>query len=145
MMQDFNLSEKMGYSGKGLDFLKQTTMTNILEQAADAWVEKYSFRVPYDGSNNFYDEEAAKHGRAGFIAGATSPAAKAYNGQGWVSVEEMGNFAEWVRCNYIKAAQGYMHRMASTSSYSTKYYQMGDLIKMYLEIKPIPSAPNEKK
>jgi len=48
MMQDFNLSEKMGYSGKGLDFLKQTTMTNILEQAADAWVEKYSFRVPYD-------------------------------------------------------------------------------------------------
>lgn len=26
MMQDFNLSEKMGYSGKGLDFLKQTTM-----------------------------------------------------------------------------------------------------------------------
>lgn len=79
MMQDFNLSEKMGYSGKGLDFLKQTTMTNILEQAADAWVEKYSFRVPYDGSNNFYDEEAAKHGRAGFIAGATSPEAKAYH------------------------------------------------------------------
>lgn len=53
-------------------------MTKELEQAADEWVEKYAFRVPYDGSNEFYDKEADKHGRAGFIAGATSPAAKEY-------------------------------------------------------------------
>lgn len=64
-------------------------MTKELEQAADEWVEKYAFRVPYDGSNEFYDKEADKHGRAGFIAGATSPEAKAYwEQQGWVSVEE---------------------------------------------------------
>jgi hypothetical protein len=33
-----------------------------LEEAAD----KYGFRVPYDGSNDFYDKEVIKH----FIAGA---------------------------------------------------------------------------
>ena len=30
-----------------------------------AKVEEYGFRVPYDGSNNFYDDEAIKHFRAG--------------------------------------------------------------------------------
>ncbi len=70
--------------------------------------------------------------------------AAAYHGQGWVSVEEMGNFAEWVRCNYIKVAQGYMYRLASIGSSATKYFQMSDLIKMYL-MKPLPSPLNEKK
>jgi hypothetical protein len=60
-----------------------------IEIAADNWIEKYSFRVPYDGSNNFYDEKAAEHGKHGFIAGALSPEAKAYHeAQGWVSVGE---------------------------------------------------------
>jgi len=30
-----------------------------------AKVEEYGFRVPYDGSNKFYDDEAIKHFRAG--------------------------------------------------------------------------------
>ena len=30
-----------------------------------AAADKYGFRVPYDGSNNFYDDEAIKH----FLAG----------------------------------------------------------------------------
>ena len=28
-------------------------------------IDKYAFRVPYDGSNNFYDEVALKHYKAG--------------------------------------------------------------------------------
>ena len=31
----------------------------------DAQIDKYAFRVPYDGSNNFYDEVALKHYKAG--------------------------------------------------------------------------------
>ncbi len=30
-----------------------------------AAADKYGFRIPYDGSNNFYDDEAIKH----FLAG----------------------------------------------------------------------------
>lgn len=93
---------------------------------------------------NLFHNEIAIRERAAFIKGATSPEAKAYHGQGWVSVEEMGNFAEWVRCNYIKVAQGYMYRLASIGSSATKYFQMSDLIKMYL-MKPLPSPPNTEK
>lgn len=95
-------------------------MTKELEQAADEWVEKYAFRVPYDGSNEFYDKEADKHGRAGFIAGATSPAAKAYHeAQGWVSVEErlpepldavwMTNGNGWVALGCMVQVEGGWH------------------------------------
>jgi hypothetical protein len=153
MMQDFNLSEKMGYSGKGLDFLKQTTMTNILEQAADAWVEKYSFRVPYDGSNNFYDEEAAKHGRAGFIAGATSPEAKAYNGQGWVELDEKlpddGESVWFYTPKFKKVLPGHFVKQDSFNrenvfiSSDGGYYE--SLIVSHYMINRFPSPPNTEK
>lgn len=35
------------------------------KQQIDEAVEKYAFRVPYDGTNNFYDEVALKHFKAG--------------------------------------------------------------------------------
>ena len=41
-----------------------------LEEAADEYSEKHGFRVPYDGSNNFYDEVDVKASKEGFIAGA---------------------------------------------------------------------------
>lgn len=31
----------------------------------DEQIDKYAFRVPYNGSNNFYDEVALKHYKAG--------------------------------------------------------------------------------
>ena len=31
----------------------------------DEQIDRYAFRVPYDGSNNFYDEVALKHYKAG--------------------------------------------------------------------------------
>jgi len=31
----------------------------------DEQIDKYAFRVPYDGSNNFYDEVSLKHYKAG--------------------------------------------------------------------------------
>ncbi len=41
-----------------------------LEEAADEYAEKHGFRVPYDGSDNFYDEVDVKASKEGFIAGA---------------------------------------------------------------------------
>ena len=41
-----------------------------LEEAAKEYAEKHGFRVPYDGSNNFYDDVDVKASKEGFIAGA---------------------------------------------------------------------------
>ena len=35
------------------------------KEEIDSKIEEYSFRVPYDGSNNFYDDIALKHFKAG--------------------------------------------------------------------------------
>lgn len=35
------------------------------QKEIDEQIDKYAFRVPYDGSNNFYDEIALKHYKAG--------------------------------------------------------------------------------
>ena len=37
-----------------------------VREKINEYADKYAFRVPYDGTNNFYDEEALKH----FLAGA---------------------------------------------------------------------------
>lgn len=37
----------------------------ITQQEIDMAVDDYGFRVPYDGSVNFYDSNAMKHFRAG--------------------------------------------------------------------------------
>ena len=47
-----------------------TSEPKDLEEAADEYSEKHGFRVPYDGSNNFYDEVDVKASKEGFIAGA---------------------------------------------------------------------------
>jgi len=38
-----------------------SSQTEISDEEIEKWAEKYGFRVPYDGSNNFYDNEAIKH------------------------------------------------------------------------------------
>jgi hypothetical protein len=35
------------------------------QEEIDEQIDSYAFRVPYDGSNNFYDEVALKHYKAG--------------------------------------------------------------------------------
>ena len=42
--------------GKALSIADVPSQEEIDEQ-----IDKYAFRVPYDGSNNFYDEVALKH------------------------------------------------------------------------------------
>lgn len=48
----------------------QEQPVECLEEAAMEYAEKHGFRVPYDGSNNFYDDVDVKASKEGFIAGA---------------------------------------------------------------------------
>lgn len=41
-----------------------------LESAANDYADKHGFRVPYDGTNKFYDDNDVKWSKEGFIAGA---------------------------------------------------------------------------
>lgn len=41
-----------------------------LEEAAEKYADKHGFRVPYDGSNNYYDDVDVKASKEGFKAGA---------------------------------------------------------------------------
>lgn len=41
-----------------------------LEEAAEDYADKHGFRVPYDGSNNYYDDVDVRASKEGFIAGA---------------------------------------------------------------------------
>ena len=58
-----------------LDSLKEK-LPEGLEEAAMEYAEKHGFRVPYDGSNNFYDDVDVKASKEGFIAGAEWQKAK---------------------------------------------------------------------
>lgn len=59
---------------RGLEKQKEITMNEQLrkrlDEAADNYAEKHGFRVPYNGSNNFYDETDVKASKDGFLAGA---------------------------------------------------------------------------
>lgn len=43
-----------------------------LETEADNYAEQHAFRVPYDGSNKFYDDVDFKASKEGYLAGAES-------------------------------------------------------------------------
>lgn len=64
-------------------------MTDKIKQAAGEYADKVSFRVPFDGSNKFYDDNHHKWAQEAFETGATSEAAREYwEQQGWVRVED---------------------------------------------------------
>ena len=64
MMQAFQIMRSI------IDSHQQEQPDKSLEEAADTYAEKHGFRVPYDGSNNYYDEVDVKASKEGFIAGA---------------------------------------------------------------------------
>lgn len=41
-----------------------------IKEKAEEYSEEHGFRVPYDGSNNFYDEVDVSASEEGFVAGA---------------------------------------------------------------------------
>lgn len=50
--------------------LLEEKLLEDLEKAAQEYADKHGFKVPYDGSNNYYDDVDVKVSKEGFIAGA---------------------------------------------------------------------------
>lgn len=64
MVQTQQLLDCMG------EMFEPTPIDEDLEKAADDYADKHGFRVPYDGSNHFYDDVDVRASNEGFIAGA---------------------------------------------------------------------------
>ena len=62
-------SEELDRLNRFLDTLTEEP-DKSLEEAAEEYADKHGFRVPYDGSNNYYDDVDVKASKEGFIAGA---------------------------------------------------------------------------
>ena len=52
------------------DAINEEETPKELEEMANTYAEKHGFRVPFDGSENYYDEADVKASKEGFIAGA---------------------------------------------------------------------------
>lgn len=59
-MEEDSINKETAQLGIAAVMLSLPSQDEIDEQ-----IDKYAFRVPYDGSNNFYDEVALKHYKAG--------------------------------------------------------------------------------
>ena len=59
-----------GIKNKGQIEKPEKPVPHDLEEAAGEYAEKHGFRIPYDGSDNFYDNIDVKASKEGFIAGA---------------------------------------------------------------------------
>ena len=53
-----------------IDSMPEEKPSEDLEEAAEEYADKHGFRVPYDGSNNYYDDVDVKASKEGFLAGA---------------------------------------------------------------------------
>lgn len=51
--------------------INETIMID-LNKEAEEYAEKHGFRIPYDGSNKFYDDNDVKWSKEGFISGDSS-------------------------------------------------------------------------
>ncbi len=75
-----NLSDGTCVDESQLEYIEEHV--EGLEEAAKKYAEKHGFRVPYDGSNNFYDDVDVKASKEAFIAGTQYAAPR------WISVDE---------------------------------------------------------
>ena len=62
-----NLSDGTCIDESQLEYIEESI--DGLDEAADEYAEKHGFRVPYDGSDNFYDDVDVKASKDAFIAG----------------------------------------------------------------------------
>lgn len=53
-----------------IDSLPEEKPSEDLDEAAEEYADKHGFRVPYDGSINYYDDVDVKASKEGFLAGA---------------------------------------------------------------------------
>ena len=62
--------------------------TEEIDKAANEFAEKHGFRVPYDGSNEFYDKVDVRASKDGFKAGVEFTDKHWQEKTRWIPVEE---------------------------------------------------------
>lgn len=60
-----NSNDVQKTTNAGNEVLADVMLSLPSQEEIDEQIDKYAFRVPYDGSNNFYDDVALKHYKAG--------------------------------------------------------------------------------
>ena len=68
---------------------EEESVPNDLEEAAGEYAEEHGFRVPYDGSDNFYDDVDVKASKEGFIAGAKWQEEKEKEHSPWLVIPKL--------------------------------------------------------
>ena len=102
------------------------TIDQKVEKLAGDYADHHSFRVPYDGTKNFYDDKDFKCSKAGFIAG--------YKAAVKNKVSETIEFAEWLLKNNMSpnGFGGWGGGRLNVNYYGSK---TSDLYKIFLKNK----------
>ena len=69
-----------------------------IEEMAKEYADKHGFRVPYDGSDNFYDEVDVKASKEGYIAGANAVLSEI---EEFIKSKEMNGY-NYIFCEVLK-------------------------------------------
>ena len=78
-----------------------------LEKEAGNYAEQHAFRVPYDGSNKFYDDVDFKASKEGYLAGAESREKRIAELE--AQIGEMKELLEkWYNQDLLRATEKYL-------------------------------------
>ena len=85
-------------------------MTEEEKQKAEQFAEEHAFRVPYDGSNNFYDDTDYRASKDGYIEGATENGIQWHKVTDWKKQEQFPNdetelYLVYINLKYLKIKQ----------------------------------------
>ncbi len=105
-----------------------TTFAEAVKLEAETYAEKHGFRVPYNGTDDFYDETDVKASREGFLAGANSQSVS-------LRIErEKIEFAKWTHMNgwtWFELYNGWKHFKSAHEN--GVYKSDAELVSLYLE------------
>ena len=80
-------------------------MTEELKKEAEDYAEKHAFRVPYDGSNKFYDDVDYKASKEGYLAGAKPYIKRIAELE--AQIEKMKCCGNCIHCKYDENEESY--------------------------------------
>ena len=95
-----------------------------LEEAAGEYADKHGFRVPYDGSDNFYDEVDVKASKEGFIAGAK-----------WQAEQDLAEMAQ----SKSPLSVAYANRCFENGKQAMKEQMMKEAVEAEILLTPYPT------
>ena len=102
------------------------TTQEFVKKECEQYAEKVSFQVPYNGTNDFYNEERLKTSKLDFSDGLTK------------GLEIAGEFAEWGQRNKYKQSGGkkgngeWYRQSAGYGGGEPTFYTTSELLTIFL-------------